>query len=133
MCKLKTLILVYCFIDFRFILSHITLLLSRSPEQQCSFEKRTPIIIYKFILFTPIKEQLTFTTFIFNYTNTEQSKPVGWKNGLGFTIMLNSYHYISFFMSFVNISMSFYNFFHWIASVNHSSQLSCFAKVFEKD
>jgi len=50
--------------------------LKRCPEQQCNSEKPTPIIIYKFILFTTLKEQLTLTTQIFNYTKAATFKAV---------------------------------------------------------
>jgi hypothetical protein len=55
------------------------LFLSHRPEQQYSFEKRTPIIIYDFVLFTTLKEQLTFTPQIYKFTNAEQFKTASLK------------------------------------------------------
>jgi hypothetical protein len=54
-----------------------TLFLSRRPTQQYSFEKLTPIFIYKLILSTNFKKQQTFITQFINYTNAEQFKAVG--------------------------------------------------------
>jgi hypothetical protein len=62
------------------------LFLSRRPIQQCSFEKLTPIIIYKLILFTTLKEQHTFTTLLYNNTNAAMFKAGGLKNWLGFLL-----------------------------------------------
>ena len=50
--------------------------LKRCPEQQCSTEKPTPIIIYNLVLFTTLKEQFTFTTQLNNHTNTATFKAV---------------------------------------------------------
>jgi hypothetical protein len=53
------------------------LFLSRRPTQQYSFEKPMPTIIYYFILLTTFKEQLTFTTQLYNCTNATTFKAVG--------------------------------------------------------
>lgn len=58
------------------------LFLSRRPTLQCSYEKRTPIIIYKIILLTTLKRQQAFTTQYYNYSNAEQFKAVGLENWL---------------------------------------------------
>jgi len=42
-----------------------------------------PIIIYKFILCTSLREQLTFTSPIYNHTNAAHFKAGGLKNLLG--------------------------------------------------
>jgi len=52
------------------------LFLSRRQKQQCSIEKSAPIIIFKFVLFTPVKEQLTFSAELFYNTNAATFKAV---------------------------------------------------------
>jgi hypothetical protein len=56
--------------------------LKRHPEQQYSTEKPTPIIIYKFVLFTKLKEQFTFTTNANNLKNATTLKAVALICGL---------------------------------------------------
>jgi hypothetical protein len=67
------------------------LFLSRRPTLQCSFEKLLPIIIYKFILFTTLKEQLTFTTLLYYQTNTATFKAVGLEELVRLPILLKPF------------------------------------------
>lgn len=57
-----------------------------------------PIIIYKYILFTTFKEQLTFTTQLYNSNNAATFKADGLKNGLCCN------YYLSALKGFVNNS-----------------------------
>jgi len=47
------------------------------PNTAMLLKKRTPIIIYKFVLFTTLKEQLTFRTQLYNRANAALFKAVG--------------------------------------------------------
>jgi len=50
--------------------------LKRCPKQQCNTKKPMPIIIYKYVLFTKLKEQFTFTTNTNNLKNAATFKAV---------------------------------------------------------
>ncbi len=56
------------------------------PTTTMQLRSITPIIIYKFILFTTFKEQLTFITILQNLPNATPFKAVALSCGLGNTL-----------------------------------------------